>query len=101
MSADRIRANIKARLSLRDPQADSLDILANVLERIPFSREPWPGELLFSIGRCMHSTGFCVECPVSDFIGLSIAQTVVCLRSPAQCPVFPVLTAYQQGSCWK
>lgn len=61
MSADRIRANIKARLSLRDPQADSLDILANVLERIPFSREPWPGELLFSIGRCMHSTGFCSD----------------------------------------
>lgn len=40
MSSDRIRANIKARLSLRDPQADSLDILADVLERISFDREP-------------------------------------------------------------
>lgn len=40
MSHDRIRANIKARLSLRDPQADSLDILADVLERVAFNRDP-------------------------------------------------------------
>ncbi|MEM7776978.1 MAG: DEAD/DEAH box helicase family protein [Pseudomonadota bacterium] len=41
MNPDRIRAQIKARLSLRDPQSDSLDILADLLEnsRIPFSRE--------------------------------------------------------------
>jgi hypothetical protein len=43
----------------------------------------WPGEELFSIGRRMHSTGFCVPCPVSDF-WCPMAQTVVCLRSPAQ-----------------
>jgi len=49
MSADRIRANIKARLSLRDPQADSLDILANVLERVPFSREPDLDKVLAAI----------------------------------------------------
>ena len=34
-----------------------------------------PGELLFSIGRFMHSTGFCVLCPVSDFCGFGISQT--------------------------
>ncbi len=40
MNSDRIRANIKARLSLRDPQADSLDILADVLDRMSFNRDP-------------------------------------------------------------
>ena len=58
-----------------------------------------PGELLFSIGRFMHSTGFWVPCPVSFFLGLAMCQTVVCLRSPAQWPFAPFFTAYQQGSC--
>lgn len=49
MSSDRIRANIKARLSLRDPQADSLDILADVLERISFDREPDLDKVLTAI----------------------------------------------------
>jgi type III restriction enzyme len=34
----RLRSQIKARLSLRPPQADSLDILANVLTQIPFKK---------------------------------------------------------------
>ena len=37
----------------------------------------WPGEELFSIGRRMHSTGFCVPWPVSDFKFLSICHNVV------------------------
>ena len=58
----------------------------------------WPGEELFSIGRCMQATGFWVPWPVSDLV-CGICQTVVCLRSPAQWPLAPFLTAYQQGSC--
>src|SRR5450759_2418187 len=34
MTADRILRQIKARLSLRPPQADSLDILADILDRM-------------------------------------------------------------------
>ena len=49
MTADRIRTNIKARLSLRDPQADSLDILADVLERISFDRDPDLDKVLATI----------------------------------------------------
>ena len=56
-----------------------------------------PGELLFSIGRFMHSTGFCVEWPVSDLRGLSICQSVDCFRSPLHTAVDR--TAYQQLSC--
>lgn len=43
-----------------------------------------PQLLLFSIGLFMHSTGFCVLWPVSDFRGLSICQRVVCCRLPDQ-----------------
>ena len=57
----------------------------------------WPALELFSMGRFMHSTGFCVLWPVSDFCGLSICQSVVCLRSPAQLAV--PRAAYQQLSC--
>lgn len=32
---------------------------------------------LLRMGRAMHSTGFCVEWPVSDFLGLGMSQTVV------------------------
>jgi hypothetical protein len=46
----------------------------------------------------MHSTGFCVPWPVS-FLRCGIAHTVVWLRSPDQCPVLPLRTAYQHGSC--
>ena len=35
MSSDRILRQIKARLSLRKPQADSLDILADIVEHSP------------------------------------------------------------------
>ena len=60
----------------------------------------WPGLLLFSIGRRMHSTGFCVPCVVSaSWARELIDHRVVCLRSPAQWPVPPWRTAYQQGSC--
>jgi type III restriction enzyme len=38
MTADRIIRQIKARLSLRPPQADSLDILADILDRIAFEK---------------------------------------------------------------
>ena len=38
MTADRIIRQIKARLSLRPPQADSLDILANILDRMAFEK---------------------------------------------------------------
>jgi type III restriction enzyme len=38
MTADRILRQIKARLSLRPPQADSLDILADILDRIAFEK---------------------------------------------------------------
>ena len=37
MSSDRIRRQIKARLSLRSPQADSLDILADIVEHSPLA----------------------------------------------------------------
>jgi hypothetical protein len=40
-----------------------------------------------SIGRRMHSTGFCVLCLVSASCPpLGIVHSVVCLRSPVQCP---------------
>jgi len=38
MTSDRVLRQIKARLSLRQPQADSLEILANVLDRIAFDK---------------------------------------------------------------
>lgn len=38
MTAERILRQIKARLSLRRPQADSLEILADILDRIPFEK---------------------------------------------------------------
>src|SRR5262245_18265042 len=41
----------------------------------------WPGEELFSIGRFMHSVGFCVPWPVSDLM-CSMCQTVDCPRPP-------------------
>src|SRR3954468_9461717 len=48
--------------------------------------------------RRMHSTGFCVPWTVSvSCPRLGICHSVVCLRSPAQCP-WP-RTAYQQRSC--
>ena len=37
---NRVSRNISARLSLRRPQAESLDILASVLERIELTKEP-------------------------------------------------------------
>ena len=40
MSNDRILRQIKARLSLRPPQADSLDILDDILDRIAFDKLP-------------------------------------------------------------
>ena len=43
----------------------------------------WPADELFSIGRFMHSTGFCVPWPEAD-LRCGIAHTVVCLRSPDQ-----------------
>lgn len=44
------------------------------------------------------SFGLFIVDMVSDFCGLGICQSVVCLRSPPQCPVFPLRTAYQHGS---
>jgi type III restriction enzyme len=38
MTADRVLRQIKARLSLRQPQADSLDILADILDRMAFEK---------------------------------------------------------------
>ncbi len=42
---------------------------------------------LFTIGFIIHSTGFCVECPVL-FCTTSIFHTVVCLRPPLHLPDF-------------
>ncbi len=42
MSNDRILRQIKARLSLRPPQADSLDILDDILDRIEFGKHADP-----------------------------------------------------------
>src|SRR5215469_7295887 len=39
MTADRILRQIKARLSLRQPQSDSLDILADILDRMKFEKD--------------------------------------------------------------
>src|ERR1700720_3411168 len=39
MTDDRILRQIKARLSLRQPQADSLDILADILDRMTFEKD--------------------------------------------------------------
>src|ERR1700730_18569444 len=58
-----------------------------------------PVPALFSIGRRMHSTGFCVPWPVSDFKFLSICHNVVCEWSPTQDAVLPLRTTYQHGSC--
>src|SRR6267142_41818 len=45
----------------------------------------WPGLELFSIGRRMHSTGFCVPWMVSvSCTPLGMVHSVVCLRSPVQ-----------------
>jgi type III restriction enzyme len=49
MTSDRILRQIKARLSLRQPQADSLDILADILERIAFDKEGDPVAALAAI----------------------------------------------------
>ncbi|MGH7935483.1 MAG: DEAD/DEAH box helicase, partial [Chthoniobacterales bacterium] len=46
----RFRSQIKARLSLRAPQADSLDILADILSRIAFEKGADPNVALASIG---------------------------------------------------
>ena len=56
-----------------------------------------PGDELFSIGRFMHSTGFSVPWPDSDF-RCGICHTVVWFRPPDQCPVLPLRTACQAGS---
>jgi type III restriction enzyme len=45
----RLRSQIKARLSLRAPQADSLDILADILSRIPFEKGADPAATLAAI----------------------------------------------------
>ncbi len=43
----------------------------------------WSGEELFSIGRRMHSTGFCVPWTVSaSWSRDAMDHNVVCLRSP-------------------
>src|SRR5947208_11719207 len=48
----------------------------------------WPGLELFSIGRRMHSTGFCVPWMVSvSCPPLGMVHSVVCLRSPVQLPL--------------
>jgi type III restriction enzyme len=49
MSSDRILRQIKARLSLRAPQADSLDILADLLDRMEFNKHADPAAALASI----------------------------------------------------
>jgi type III restriction enzyme len=49
MSNDRILRQIKARLSLRLPQADSLDILNDILERIEFDKHADPVAALAAI----------------------------------------------------
>jgi transcriptional regulator GlxA family with amidase domain len=41
----------------------------------------------------MHSTGFCVLWPVSDFCGFWISQSVDCLRSPRNFGDTPALFA--------
>ena len=47
--------------------------------------DAWPGLLLFTIGRRMHSTGFCVPCSVCvSCPRLAICHSVVCFRSPCQ-----------------
>jgi hypothetical protein len=49
MSNDRILRQIKARLSLRPPQADSLDILIDILEWIEFDKHADPVAALAAI----------------------------------------------------
>lgn len=49
MSKDRILRQIKARLSLRAPQAESLDILAGVLDAIAFDKQADPAAALAAI----------------------------------------------------
>jgi type III restriction enzyme len=59
MSNDRILRQIKARLSLRPPQADSLDILDDILERIEFDKHADPVAALAAIQAAWPSvTGF-------------------------------------------
>jgi type III restriction enzyme len=53
--SDRILPQIKARLSLRTPQADCLDVLADVIansplrEVVPFTKDADPGEMLAAV----------------------------------------------------
>ena len=49
MSNDRILRQIKARLSLRPPQADSLDLLDDILDRIAFDKYADPAAALAAI----------------------------------------------------
>jgi type III restriction enzyme len=49
MSNDRILRQIKARLSLRPPQADSLDLLEDILNRIAFDKHADPATALAAI----------------------------------------------------
>jgi type III restriction enzyme len=59
MSNDRILRQIKARLSLRPPQADSLDILDDILDRIEFGKHADPVAALAAIqAACPSVTDF-------------------------------------------
>ncbi len=49
MSNDRILRQIKARLSLRPPQSDSLDLLDDILDRIAFDKDADPAPALAAI----------------------------------------------------
>src|SRR5208283_3318058 len=49
MSNDRILRQIKARLSLRPPQADSLELLDDILDRIAFDKDADPATALAAI----------------------------------------------------
>jgi hypothetical protein len=94
--ADRVSKQIQV-FSKRSRFAGQYPLIRSGPDRLTLHPQ-CPGEELFSIGRFMHSTGFSVLWPEADF-RCGMAQTVVCLRSPAQCPFLPFLTAYQAGSC--
>jgi type III restriction enzyme len=64
VTADRILRQIKARLSLRPPQADSLDILADILDRMAFEKGADLGATLETIRAAYpHVTDFEREFP--------------------------------------
>ena len=84
MPSERILRQIKARLSLRKPQADSLDILADIVEQsplddlVPFEKTVDPAAMLDAV----HARYPGVSDFERDFASLCFALATGCRENP-------------------